>query len=73
MSAREIFATRRRQPEKPPVDKGRHGWSYHEGSFFPLEVVLRFLAFAEQSLTRLQFMAASNSPEEWWLFGGSSA
>ena len=46
---------------------GRHAWSYHEGSFYPLGAVLRFLALLEDSLPRADIMAATLFPEEWWL------
>ena len=70
MSAREIFSQRNRQPAwvgEGQQRKGRHGWSYHEGSFYLLVTVLRFIRHLERSLTIQQILNASNSPEEWWL------
>ena len=67
MHAREIFAQRSRQPAHVRGESGRHAWSYHEGSFYPLATVLRFLRHLELTLTAQQILNASNSPEEWWL------
>lgn len=47
--------------------KGKHAWSYHEGSFYPLATVMRFLGMLESSLSRPEILGAANFPEEFWL------
>jgi len=42
-------------------------WSYHEGAFFPLQTVIRFLHLLEASLSEISIHAASFFPEELWL------
>ena len=42
-------------------------WSYHEGSFYPIPVVLNFLRYVETHLTLEQLSRATNFPEEFWL------
>lgn len=44
-----------------------HVWSYHEGSFYPMAVVLRFLQYVDSHLTLDELSRAENFPEEFWL------
>mmetsp|Transcript_4430 Transcript_4430/g.11622 ORF Transcript_4430/g.11622 Transcript_4430/m.11622 type:complete len:380 (+) Transcript_4430:62-1201(+) len=44
-----------------------HAFEYHEGSFYPLATVLRFLSRIELLISSSQMDAAMNYPEEFWL------
>ena len=46
---------------------GIHVWSYHEGSFYPVSVILRFLDYIDARLTLDELGRATLLPEEFWL------
>ena len=46
---------------------GANVWSYHEGSFYPISVILRFLDYVDAHLTLDELGRATLMPEEFWL------